>query len=110
MEASVGIQARNLINDLTKLKPKLPFAHSRRKTGFLTSITGFLGSQILRSLLHNPEVEHIIGLVRAQTEEEARERVEAQAKLGKWWNPSFFNRIEVWLGDLGKSQLGLDSS
>ncbi|KAJ5904826.1 uncharacterized protein N7473_001742 [Penicillium subrubescens] len=109
-ETADGIEARNLIDDLTKLKPKLPFAYSRRKTVFLTSITGFLGSQILRSLLRNPEIEHIIGLVRAKTEEEARGKVEHQAKLGQWWEPSFFNRIEVWLGDLGKPQLGLNTS
>lgn len=44
----------------------------------------------------------------AQTEEEARKKVEHQATLGQWWDPSFSNRIEVWLGDLGKPQLRLN--
>ncbi|KAI2791838.1 hypothetical protein POX_c04717 [Penicillium oxalicum] len=103
-------EARNLIDDLTKLKPKLHFGSSRRKTIFLTSITGFLGSQILRSLLQSPEIEHIIGLVRAKSKEEAMEKVEHQAKLGKWWKSAFRNRIEIWLGDLSKPQFGLEVS
>lgn len=48
--------------------------------------------------------------MRAPSKEQAREKVEHQAKLGQWWDPSFSNRIEIWLGDLSKPQLGLDSS
>ncbi|CAI7566373.1 unnamed protein product [Penicillium pancosmium] len=97
-------QSRDLLNELAKLKPKLKL---RKRTVFLTSITGFLGSQILRILLKNPEVGQIIGLVRSSDEGQARQKVQHQAELGKWWRASFHDKIEIWLGDLSKPGLGL---
>jgi amino acid adenylation domain-containing protein/thioester reductase-like protein len=99
-----AIESRDLLDDLAKLKPKLKL---RKKTVFLTSITGFLGSQILRYLLNNPEVGQIIGLVRSSDEVQARKKVQQQAEMGKWWRPSFDEKIEIWLGDLSKPRLGL---
>ncbi|CAG8896646.1 unnamed protein product [Penicillium egyptiacum] len=103
-------QARNLIADLARLKPKLDFIQIRQATVFLTSITGFLGSQILRYLLEHPEIKCIIGLVRAKDEEQARRKVQQQGELGRWWLPGYQDRIEVWTGDLSKPLLGLDHS
>lgn len=96
--------SRDLIEELKKFKSRLLL---RKKTVFLTSITGFLGSQILRSLLENDEVGHIIGLVRADNLDRAREKVQQQAELGKWWQSSFNDKIEIWLGDLAQPKLGL---
>ncbi|KAF4759616.1 hypothetical protein HAV15_006975 [Penicillium sp. str.  len=101
---------RNLIADLVKLKPKLDFIQARSATVFLTSITGFLGSQILRSLLENPEIGCVIGLVRAKDEREARKKVQEHGELGRWWQPDYQDRIEVWTGDLSRSKLGLEES
>ncbi|KAJ5406985.1 hypothetical protein N7465_008269 [Penicillium sp. CMV-2018d] len=102
--------SRNLIADLVKLKPKLDFIQARSATVFLTSITGFLGSQILRSLLENPEIGCVIGLVRAKDEREARRKVQEHGELGRWWQPDYQDRIEVWTGDLSRSKLGLEES
>lgn len=98
-------QSLDLLDELAKLKSKLKL---RKKTVFLTSITGFLGSQILRYLLKNPEVGQIIGLVRSSDEAQARQKVQQQAELGKWWQPSFHDKFEIWLGDLSKPGLGLE--
>ncbi|CAI7662353.1 unnamed protein product [Penicillium palitans] len=102
--------SRNLIADLVKLKPKLDFIQARSATVFLTSITGFLGSQVLRSLLENPEIGRVIGLVRAKDELEARRKVQEHGELGRWWQPDYQDRIEVWTGDLSRPKLGLEES
>ncbi|KAJ5263425.1 hypothetical protein N7478_011030 [Penicillium angulare] len=101
---------RDLLANLKELLSTMPLVHVRGKTLFLTSITGFLGSQILRQLLETSEVDHIIALVRGETLEVARNRVQEQAEIGKWWRDEFHDRIEIWLGDLNKPQLGLDKS
>lgn len=101
------VETENLIERFAELKPDLPL---RKKTVFCTSITGFLGSQILRSLLDSPGVEHVIGLVRADNETKAMQKVQQQAELGQWWDPSFQDRIEIFLGDLSKPRLGLDEN
>lgn len=95
-------QARNLIADLAKLKPKLDFIQSWQATVFLTSITGFLGSQILRFLLEYPEIKCVIGLIRAKDEEQARRKVQQHGELGHWWHPGYQDRIEFWTRDLSK--------
>ncbi|KAJ5100526.1 hypothetical protein N7456_006578 [Penicillium angulare] len=100
----------DLLENLKDLLSTMPLAHVRGKTIFLTSITGFLGSQILRRLLETSEVDRIIALVRGENIETARNRVQEQATIGKWWRDEFHDRIEIWLGDLNKPQLGLDKS
>ncbi|KAJ5757351.1 uncharacterized protein N7511_006045 [Penicillium nucicola] len=102
--------SRNLIADFAKLKSKLDFIQIRSATVFLTSVTGFLGSQILRSLLEHPQIGRVIGLVRAKDEKEARRKVQENGELGRWWQPDYQNRIEVWTGDLSKQALGLEQS
>ncbi|KAJ5358205.1 hypothetical protein N7541_005363 [Penicillium brevicompactum] len=102
--------ARDLIDDLAKLKPKLEFVKHREATVFLTSITGFLGSQILRTLLENPNIKCVIGLVRARDEKHAQEKVQNYGRLGRWWNPAYLDRIEFWTGDLSKPKLGLEDA
>lgn len=101
---------RDLLADLDGLLTKMPLAHLHGKTVFLTSITGFLGSQILRDLLDRKDVDHIIGLVRAESIGNAKKKVQEQGEIGKWWRPEFHNRIEIVLGDLAKPHLGLKKS
>ncbi|KAJ5641334.1 hypothetical protein N7490_005334 [Penicillium lividum] len=96
---------QDLFEEFVKLKAKLPL---RKRTVFCTSITGFLGSQVLRTLLQIPAVGQVIGLVRTENQELAMEIVQKQAEIAQWWEPSFQNRIKILLGDLSKPQLGLD--
>jgi hypothetical protein len=56
-EIELWLQFREIGHQISGLVGFLPV--------FLTSITGFLGSQILRCLLEHPEIKYVIGLVRA---------------------------------------------
>ena len=106
-QSSQECNKRDLLTDLASIDIRLPEGCKPQKTIFLTSITGFLGSQILRVLLEHPGVERIIGLVRANNESDARRKIQSHAKVGRWWQDEFNSRIEVWLGDLSQPQLGL---
>ncbi|KAJ5727052.1 acetyl-CoA synthetase-like protein [Penicillium malachiteum] len=99
---------RDLLSELDSIKIHSPIHSPRTKTIFATSVTGFLGSQVLRVLLEDSRVGRIVGLVRSDDEEEARDKIRAHAQLGQWWNPEFDTKIEVWLGDLSLPKLGLD--
>ncbi|KAL5343849.1 hypothetical protein BJX70DRAFT_405102 [Aspergillus crustosus] len=81
----------------TKLKRKI----------FLTGATGLLGSQILRQLLEDPDVQRVVVHVRAADAAKGMARVVAAATLAKWWSPSYASRVECWPGDLALPQLGL---
>ncbi|RDW57871.1 putative Nonribosomal peptide synthase [Aspergillus mulundensis] len=74
---------------------------------FLTGATGLLGSQILRQLLADAAVQRVIVHVRAPDPAKGLARVVSTATLAKWWSPSYEHRVEVWTGDLGAPQLGL---
>ncbi|KAH8428770.1 uncharacterized protein LDX57_006452 [Aspergillus melleus] len=107
-----GAPQRDILLELDNLmqSAQFPSLNIRGRTIFLTSMTGFLGTQILRFLLSNPEVDRIVGLVRADSETDAREKIHAQATAGGWWKGEFDSRIIVWLGDLKKPKLGLNQS
>ncbi|KAF7502161.1 hypothetical protein GJ744_006875 [Endocarpon pusillum] len=102
---------RSYIEDLDSyvrslnLKPKAG-AHNI-STVFLTGCTGFLGTQILRQLLLEPSIKHIIAHVRAENVIHGFERVILAAKKARWWQDSYTERLEVWLGDLTNPRLGL---
>ncbi|CAG7915943.1 unnamed protein product [Penicillium olsonii] len=99
---------RDLLGELDSIDIPVPTLSQRRKRIFATSVTGFLGSQLLRKLLEDPTVGQIVGLVRSESEKKAKAKVKADAQLGKWWHDEFESRIEVWLGDLSLPRLGLD--
>ncbi|KAJ5921745.1 acetyl-CoA synthetase-like protein [Penicillium verhagenii] len=101
---------RNLLDELDSTKVPVPFIPGRTKRVFATSVTGFLGTQLLRALLEDPSVGHIVGLVRSGSEEDARDKIRAHAQLSQWWHDGFDSRIEVWLGDLSLPRLGLDDA
>lgn len=76
----------------------------------LTGATGYLGTMILHKLLSNRAIDKVVVVVRASSTEEAWRRVIDTAVRAKWWHDKFLERVSVWLGDLGKPRLGLDSS
>ncbi|KAL4892495.1 hypothetical protein BDV59DRAFT_208252 [Aspergillus ambiguus] len=99
----------NILEKLREMKPVEELHPEPPKlTVLCTSITGFLGSQILRSLLECSNVGQIISIVRADSERKALERVKEQAVIGKWWREEFNSRIAIWIGDLGQPNLGLE--
>ncbi|KAJ5766160.1 acetyl-CoA synthetase-like protein [Penicillium nucicola] len=102
--------SRDLLDELSLIDIPVPIHVQKTKRIFATSITGFLGSQLLRELLEDPSVSHVVGLVRSGSEAEARDKIRAHAELCQWWRVEFDSQIEVWLGDLSLPRLGLDDA
>ncbi|RAH68142.1 uncharacterized protein BO66DRAFT_134727 [Aspergillus aculeatinus CBS 121060] len=102
--------AVDILDELNHILPQINLApHHTKKTIFVTSITGFLGSQVLRCILADPNVGHIIGLVRAKEISEAEQKIQYHAEIGGWWTGNLDPRVEIWLGDLSKKKLGLSA-
>lgn len=79
----------------------------RQSSVFLTGSTGYLGTQILRQLVANPEVQRVVVLVRARNVEHAMERVCKTARIAGWWTADDAFKIEIWVGDLARYKFGL---
>ena len=76
-------------------------------TIFLTGATGFLGTQILRQLLQRPDVGKVVVHVRADNIDNARRRIDSSAEAAGWSVDALSSKLEVWVGDLAHSRLGL---
>ncbi|KAK5991160.1 Highly reducing polyketide synthase gloL [Cladobotryum mycophilum] len=79
-------------------------------TVFLTGATGYLGIEILRQLLRQNTVKTVAVLVRAKSTQHAMDRLRDIAQAAGWWCPNDEARIEVWVGDLDRSDLGLNDA
>ncbi|KAI9772817.1 MAG: large subunit of alpha-aminoadipate reductase [Candelina submexicana] len=103
--------------DAKQLMEKLPRSFpnhvgldfSRQLTVFLTGATGFLGAYLLRDLLRreSPSLT-VIAHVRAKTPEAAFERVKQTCQAYGIWSPTWSDRIECVVGNLGDPKLGLE--
>lgn len=79
-----------------------------QKTVFVTGVTGFLGTQILRQLCDRSDVGRVIAHVRANTSSEALARVKETAVRAQWWSDYYLTKLDVWAGNLAEPQLGLE--
>ncbi|KAJ3497397.1 hypothetical protein NLG97_g1928 [Lecanicillium saksenae] len=77
---------------------------------FLTGGTGFLGTQILHCLLKSTAVRRVVALVRATSADQGLERLKQTAVIAGWWEAGYEACIEVWVGDLELSKLGLSDA
>lgn len=79
---------------------------------FLTGITGYIGSYVAHGLLTGWPDLRIAALVRAKTDEEARQRLWKSLQLHE---PDFdrflelISRVDIYRGDLTSKDLGLDA-
>ncbi|TGO07249.1 hypothetical protein BTUL_0303g00020 [Botrytis tulipae] len=80
-----------------------------RKLGriLVTGATGFLGSEILKQCFEKHETATVTVLVRAETETEARKRIRSLGGRIGWWKPDYEDRLQILLGDLSHTRLGL---
>ena len=85
-------------------------AHSRTKphSVFVTGGSGYLGTQILRRFFEDNDSLRVIAHVRAQTSEQGMGKIIAAAEKIKWWSAAYTSRLEIWVGDLSQTRLGLD--
>ncbi|KAJ4144337.1 hypothetical protein LMH87_003225 [Akanthomyces muscarius] len=95
------------LSDIETLQQRCCTSLPRGATVFLTGATGYLGTELLHQLVRQDGVDKIAVLVRANTPEQAMGRVKTTAETAGWWRPEHEAKVEVWLGDLGKQQLGL---
>ncbi|KJH70639.1 non-ribosomal peptide synthetase family protein [Aliterella atlantica] len=77
-------------------------------TILLTGTTGFLGAFLLYELLQKTTAD-IYCLIRAKTNEIARERLQNHLKFYLLWHDSFNQRIIPLIGDLSQPLLGLSA-
>ncbi|WPK24055.1 hypothetical protein PUMCH_001311 [Australozyma saopauloensis] len=79
---------------------------------FVTGVTGFLGSFIVRDLLtaRTGGKYKVFAHVRASSKEAGLERLRKAGKTYGVWDEKWTEQIEIVLGDLSKPQFGLDDS
>lgn len=75
---------------------------------FLTGASGYLGSAILRDLLQRPGI-NVFALVRSPSTIEGLERIRRRARSYGWWQETYDSKLQIWRGDLTKSNLGLSN-
>ena len=76
----------------------------------ITGATGFLGSQILSRLCSQANIRKIVVLVRGDSAQHGLQRIIKSAILAGWWADHYTRKLEVWVGDLAKAELGLASN
>jgi amino acid adenylation domain-containing protein/thioester reductase-like protein len=104
-------------NSASQSSPLPSPPRSRRSSGdqplnvLLTGATGFVGSRILQLLLDIlPAQSKIVSLVRAPSAAQGHQRlVDALSRGNIKLSSEDVARLEVWLGDLTKPNLGLES-
>jgi amino acid adenylation domain-containing protein/thioester reductase-like protein len=79
------------------------------RTVLVTGATGFVGSRLVHDLLAGTELR-VRCLARADTDDEAAERVADALADRELWEPGFAGRLEGYAGDLGRPGLGLDEA
>ncbi|GMG22298.1 unnamed protein product [Ambrosiozyma monospora] len=101
--------AKDLVSNLsTKYLTKPSLETSAPVNVFVTGVTGFLGSYILRDLLSRKNLNvKIWAHVRAKDEASALQRLIKTGKTYGIWNKSWESKIQVVLGDLSKPKFGI---
>ena len=86
----------------------IPFRTNPRNV-LVTGGSGYLGTQIIRQFIEESDTIKIIVHVRARTIEQGIRKIVTAAEKAKWWSAAFMSRLEVWIGNLSQSRLGLDA-
>ncbi|RAL06662.1 putative nonribosomal peptide synthase [Aspergillus homomorphus CBS 101889] len=107
--AEADVMMESLIAEASDVET-LPQPTDRAERVLLTGATGFLGSEILRQLLVNPDVRMVVAIVRARDEQHAMEKIVASASAAQWWQEEYRQRVSVWVGDLAAPLLGLSAA
>ncbi|KAJ5715320.1 Male sterility NAD-binding [Penicillium malachiteum] len=106
---SICVQSRKPVHTIDQVSPP-DGGQPRLGRVLLTGGTGFLGTQILKSLLEDPRVQSVTVLVRADSDRIAMRRIVETAHGAGWWRESYRHRLCAWRGCLSKSCLGLSDS
>jgi len=77
---------------------------------FMTGASGFLGGNLLQEIIAQAPHIHVHVLVRCDSEENGRFKIEENLKKLKLWNPDLASRFTPIIGDVSKERLGLSES
>lgn len=102
--------ALETLSDIDSLQQRCSGSLPADATVLLTGATGYLGTELLHQLVQQSNIAKVAILVRAKSQEHAMRRIKTTAETAKWWKQKYETKIEVWLGDLGKEQLGLTAT
>ncbi|KAM3152068.1 hypothetical protein ABEW05_007578 [Botrytis cinerea] len=97
----------SLNEECAEWKSKLDTYARKLRRILVTGATGFLGSEILKQCFEKYETATVTVLVRAETETEARKRIRSLGGRIGWWKPDYEDRLQILLGDLSHTRLGL---
>lgn len=106
---SYGDDADELLKQLPKYQPALKDLADAKEpvTIFLTGVTGFLGSFLVRDLLDRKQPIKIIAHVRAKDAAAGMERLKTSGRAYGTWNDKYEPDIEVLVGNLEDKHFGL---
>jgi amino acid adenylation domain-containing protein/thioester reductase-like protein len=92
------------------IRAETPFTWSTTEPTaiFLTGATGFLGTFLLQELLTQTQAD-IYCLVRANSADSAKKKIQSSLESYELWQESFSSRIVPVVGELSKPLLGLSS-
>ncbi|CAH6718335.1 L-2-aminoadipate reductase [[Candida] jaroonii] len=109
-KVSYSEDAKNLVKSmlLPKYSTLQSLDTSKTLNVFVTGVTGFLGSFILKDLFENENLSvKIYAHVRAKDEASGLDRIRKAGKTYGVWNEKWAQNIEVVIADLEKPQIGL---
>lgn len=102
--------ARRLMEDLPKSFPSAENPNlTETITVFLTGVTGFLGSYILRDLLSRKTHIKVVAHVRGKSADISLQRVKDTCRAYGFWSENWSSKIRCVTGNLGDPKLGLSN-
>ena len=103
-EVDYALDGENLAKSLPTAYPS---GTVRLETILVTGATGFLGSSILEILLDRKSATKVIAIVRAETTNDALQRIKTTCTAYGKWSDSWETRIECLTGDLSQERFNL---
>src|SRR3569833_413209 len=108
-DEAYAADALELVRKLPNSFPQASLDHQPRPpTVFVTGVTGFLGSYILRELLGGDA--RVIAHVRCSDAAAGLSRIESATQAYGFWSDDWRSRLDVVPGDISKPNLGLSQA
>ncbi|HEY9693232.1 MAG TPA: amino acid adenylation domain-containing protein [Oculatellaceae cyanobacterium] len=104
----IDLNAEAILDSAIRAETPFTWSTTEPNAIFLTGATGFLGTFLLQELLTQTQAD-IYCLVRANSDDSAKNKIQSSLESYELWQESFSYRIIPVLGELSKPLLGLSS-